>query len=176
MKSQQPEIALADKRLAAACGLFCGACTFFIGSTEEPERLKTLSERFKRKPEEMTCYGCRSDKRTFYCENNCKMTKCTTEKGLDFCGECPEYPCQELKAFQSQMPHRLELWQAHQRIKEAGYETWYKEMVEHYSCSKCHTINSAYDIQCRKCETEPSCDYVMEHRTEIESQLLRMKV
>ena len=60
------------------------------------------------------------------------MTKCSIKKGFDFCNECPEYPCTELKAFQAQMPHRNELWKSQERIKEVGYEQWYEEMIEHY--------------------------------------------
>ncbi len=174
MQNQQLNSATPDKKLAAACGLFCQSCTFFIGSTEEPERLQILSARFGRTVEEMTCYGCRSDKRSVYCDKYCKMTKCTSEKGIDFCGECSEYPCQELKTFQAQMPHRIELWEAHQRIREVGFKTWYTEMVAHYSCPKCHTINSAYDLKCRKCGAEPSCSYVRQHKDEVRRALGKM--
>lgn len=58
------------------------------------------------------------------------------------------------------MPHRIELWKSQERIKEVGYEKWYAEMIEHYSCTECHTLNSAYDIACRKCGRTPSCNYV----------------
>jgi hypothetical protein len=164
----------ADKSLAAACGLFCPSCTFYIGSTEDPRRLQALAERFKRTVDDLTCFGCRSDKRSIFCENYCKMTKCAAQKGIDFCGQCPEYPCADLKAFQSLMPHRIELWDSHQRINDAGWETWFLEMVEHYSCPRCHTVNSAYDIACRKCGTEPGNEYVEQHETEIVKVLGKM--
>ncbi|HEY9124052.1 MAG TPA: hypothetical protein PK252_04000 [Bacteroidales bacterium] len=32
-------------QVAAGCGLHCGACSLYIGSTEAPERLRILSER-----------------------------------------------------------------------------------------------------------------------------------
>ena len=31
-----------DKKLAAVCGLYCEACSWFIATTEDPERLKRL--------------------------------------------------------------------------------------------------------------------------------------
>jgi hypothetical protein len=153
-----------DKRLAAVCGLFCPACTLFIGTKEDPERLKTLAMRLQLPVEELECHGCRSEKRGFFCRDYCTMTKCTSERGIDFCGECPEYPCAELKAFQVQMPHRIELWKSQERIKDVGYKKWYAEMIEHYSCPECHTLNSAYDMVCRKCGTTPSCSYVNFHK------------
>jgi hypothetical protein len=74
------------------------------------------------------------------------MAKCAAAKGVDFCGECAKYPCGDLRAFQAEMPHRIELWKSQARIKEAGYEKWYAEMIEHYSCQKCGTLNSTYDL------------------------------
>jgi ribosomal protein L40E len=103
------------------------------------------------------------------------MTKCAAAKGLDFCGECEEYPCKELKAFQAEMPHRIELWKSQARIKEVGYEKWYGEMIEHYSCPACRALNSAYDITCRKCGTTPSCAYVRLHKDEIMKHLSKLR-
>ena len=166
MKSDRPSV-LPDKKLAAVCGLFCPACTIYIASTEDPARLKALAERFGVPEAEMECHGCRSDKRGLYCNRFCKMTRCAGEKGLDFCGQCREYPCVELKTFQSQMPHRIELWESQQRIAEAGFRTWYGEMVAHYSCPECGTINSAYDERCRECRATPSCNFARLHEKEV---------
>lgn len=160
-----------DKKLAAVCGLFCPACSLFIGTKEDPKRLQVLSQRMQRSVEELHCDGCRSERRCFYCESDCKMAQCAAAKGVDFCGACPEYPCQDLKAFQAERPHRIELWKSQERIKEVGYEKWVAEMIEHYSCSKCRTINSAYDLKCRRCGEAPSCGYVSRHQKEIEEFL-----
>jgi predicted RNA-binding Zn-ribbon protein involved in translation (DUF1610 family) len=99
------------------------------------------------------------------------MVDCAQEKGIDFCVECDEYPCDELKEFKEKRPHRIELWEAQERIKEKGYAQWYGEMTEHYGCPRCGTINSAYDLKCRKCGEEPSCGYVGRHKKEILSYL-----
>lgn len=95
------------------------------------------------------------------------MASCAAEKGIDFCGECTEYPCEDLKLFQAQAPHRMELWKNLERIKEAGYEKWYLEMMEHYSCPECSTLNSAYDTACWKCGATPGYAYVSLHKDEI---------
>lgn len=160
-----------DKQLAAVCGLFCPACTIYIGTRDDPERLTMIAARVQKPVEELHCDGCRSEKRCFYCRERCKMEKCSSERGVDFCGECREYPCEDLRAFQVEMPHRIELWKSQERIKEAGYEKWYMEMIEHYSCPECHTLNSAYDLKCRNCGREPSCDYVRKHKLPIEQYL-----
>jgi hypothetical protein len=172
MEMAEESLCIPDKRLAAVCGLFCPACTVFIGTKEDPERLKGIAERLHRSVEELQCNGCRTEKRCYYCES-CKTTKCAAEKGVTFCGQCTEYPCEELKAFQAEMPHRIELWKSQKRIKEVGHEKWYAEMIEHYSCPKCRTLNSAYDLACRKCGATPSCTYVGLHKDEIVKQLVK---
>jgi len=162
-----------DKNLAAVCGLYCEACTLFIAAKEDPERLKRLAAQFQISEEATKCYGCRSDKRLPYCQK-CKMFACAAEKGIDFCSECTDYPCNDLKLFQSERPHRIELWDNLERIKAIGYQQWLKEIRKHYTCPQCSTINSAYDLKCRKCGEEPSCDYVEKHKQEIEQVLANM--
>ncbi len=175
MKRTNESLCIPDKGLAAVCGLFCPACHVFIGTTEDPERLKGIAGRLQRPVEEMKCYGCRAEKRCFYCSENCKMTKCAAEKGIDFCVQCNEYPCEELRVFQAELPHRIELWKSQERIKEAGFEKWYIEMIEHYSCPECGTLNSAYDMACRKCGATPGCTYVSLHKDAIIQQLAGRK-
>lgn len=155
-----------DKKLAAVCGLFCPSCTLYIASSEDPERLQRLAQRLNQSPEEARCEGCRSQKRTGYCES-CKMSACAVEKGIEFCGECDEYPCEEMKRFQELYAHRIELWESQERIRSAGFERWYEEMSTRFSCPECGAINSAYDVQCRQCQNEPSCEYVKVNKEEI---------
>jgi hypothetical protein len=159
-----------DKKIAAVCGLYCEACSLFIATTEDPARLKGLAARFQLSEEAIKCYGCRSAKRGPYCEN-CKMFTCAAERGIDFCSECEEYPCDDLKQFQSARPHRIELWADLERIKSIGYRQWLKEIRENYACPRCQIINSAYDLKCRKCSEEPSCNYVAKHKQAIEQYL-----
>ena len=167
MKKRHESTNTPEKTLAAVCGLFCPSCTMYIGTHEDPARLQWMAERFGRPVEELACHGCRSDKRAFYCEEFCTFRSCAAEKGIDFCGECDEYPCGPLKAFQAEMPHRNELWNDHQRIREVGFERWFREKLDRYACPECQTLNSAYDITCRSCGATPSCAYVDAHQESI---------
>jgi hypothetical protein len=99
------------------------------------------------------------------------MSACAAERHINFCIECEEYPCNELKQFQSAMPHRIELLTNLERIKSVGYQQWLKEIREHYTCPQCQSINSTYDSKCRKCGQEPSCNYVAKHKQAIEQYL-----
>jgi hypothetical protein len=164
-----------DKRLAAVCGLFCPSCSAFIGTNEDPARLEAMAKRMGRSVEDLTCRGCRSQKRSFFCETLCVMHGCAAKKGIDFCGECAEYPCEELKKFQAQMPHRAELWGSLERIREVGYEQWFAEKAAHHSCPACGVINAVYDVKCRSCGAEPSSAYFDLHRDLILRHLEKTK-
>lgn len=170
MKKEEKRSEKSDKKYAAVCGLYCEACSWFIATTEDPARLKNMAAQMNFREEDCRCHGCRSDKRLFYCAN-CKMSACAAGKGIDFCSECDEYPCDDLRRFQAALPHRIELWNNLNRIKAVGYKQWLAEIRGNYNCPQCKTINSAYDLQCRKCGEEPSCNYVAKHRQEIEEFL-----
>ncbi|MFW9988566.1 MAG: DUF3795 domain-containing protein [Candidatus Odinarchaeota archaeon] len=154
------------KKHAAICGLYCPACTIFIGTQEDPKRLEMLANQFDISVEEMKCYGCRSEKRIPYCDT-CKLYPCAQKKGIDFCGMCEDYPCDNLKEFQAGAAHRFELWNAQDQIAKEGYEIWMENMKNYYSCSQCGTINSAYDAKCRSCGHKPSNQYIKIHGNKI---------
>jgi len=84
MSMQGKNLKVPDKRLAAVCGLFCPACTVFIGTREDPQRLRTIAERVQKPLEELHCDGCRSGERCFYCRERCKMGTCAQGEGVDF--------------------------------------------------------------------------------------------
>jgi len=87
--------------------------------------------------EELTCYGCRAEKRGFYCDKHCRMTKCALRR-VSTSAENAGIPLYGIEGISAQMPIVLNSGMS-ARIREVGYEKWYAEMIEHYSCPKCHT-------------------------------------
>ena len=122
--------------------------------------------------EDAYCDGCRAERRTPYC-HACTFRTCAAERGLDFCGECSDFPCEQLGEFQRERPHRAELYGDLDRITEAGVEAWMTEVRRRYTCPECATLNSAYDLKCRKCGHEPASEYVAAHRDAIVEALSR---
>lgn len=159
-----------DKAMAAVCGLYCESCSLYIATKEDPARLQKIAARYGVSNEEAKCYGCRSSKRGPYC-SICTMADCAKDNGVDFCVECPKYPCDDIKAFQAERPHRAELWKDADRIKEIGYEAWVKEIRNNYTCPKCGIINSGYDLECRACGENPSCNFVANNTDVVEAFL-----
>ncbi len=170
MQSTKKKTLEPDKKLMAACGLFCPACIAYIATRETPENRERLAQLLEIPLEKLHCDGCRSDKRFTYCLT-CRLIACANQKGVDFCGACPDFPCADLKEFQAAKPHRLELWQDHKRIQEIGYEKWFAEKLEHYACPQCGTLNSAYHISCRECGATPGNAFVAAHKEAVSKHL-----
>jgi hypothetical protein len=151
------------------CGLYCEACPLFLGSTDDAALLESFCKRSGKSREEATCHGCRSDALSWHCRS-CKLKACAQEKGLAFCAHCPEFPCAKFRRFADgdledplvagKRPHRMEVMQDCQTIKEMGWQAWSLRMVVDYSCAACGTINSAYNVRCRKCGSVPGNAFV----------------
>lgn len=147
---------------AAVCGLYCKACALYVGAHDDPAMLRFLCERLGQTQEETYCDGCRTERRSKYCQT-CTLFACAAERGLDFCVECADYPCADLKTFQCERPHRADLFGDLARIAEIGPREWAGEMEQRYACPDCGTVNSAYHIKCRSCGRVPSNAFVAEH-------------
>jgi hypothetical protein len=172
MSSKKNKVPGPDKKLAAVCGLFCPACIVYIATRETLEKREKLSRTLDIPLEMLHCDGCRSEKRFTYCQT-CKLIVCAQKKGLDFCGSCVDFPCADLKEFQAGKQHRLELWQDQERIRAAGYEAWFAEMLERYACPQCGTLNSAYHLSCRACSAAPGNAFVAAHKENILKHLAK---
>lgn len=152
------------KDLVSVCGLFCKACTVYMATQENYEPvLHFLADKIGIPYEEIRCNGCRTETKTAYCKQ-CYMYKCATEKKIDFCYECNEFPCTEIKDFQTQMPHRVELFESLNRIKEIGHDKWYDEMSQYFSCPQCSAPNGWYDVKCRECSNIPGSQFAEKYQ------------
>lgn len=151
-------------RLVSTCGLYCGSCGIYLATQEnDTEKLLQYAIVLNQSFDETLCDGCRAERKSAHCSRICSFIKCTFEKGIEFCGTCQEFPCKELKDFQLRMPHRVEILESQNRLKEIGWKQWLIEMKEKFSCPQCNTVNSAYDLACRKCGNAPSCKFTLLH-------------
>jgi len=79
--------------------------------------------------EQASCQGCRNEKGTIPFLNMnepCSVYKCTEEKGIDFCYDCSDFPCDHLHPYAdkaSLLPHNTKVFNLC-LIKKMGLETW----------------------------------------------------
>jgi hypothetical protein len=71
------------------------------------------------------CTGCRQGSQT--CLPTCEIRTCFKEKGVDFCGDCTEFPC-DRSPFPGPFEQR---WvEMNKRIHEIGAESYYEEQLK----------------------------------------------
>lgn len=150
------------KDYQAYCGLHCESCSVYIASHFNRERLKAIAAKMNVTVEEMHCDGCRADIVSKHCRT-CEIKECAVAKGYDSCADCMEMPCNILKEFQCKMPHRAELFDSLEYLKENGIEEWETKMHEDYECDICGTMNSPYYIKCRVCGKVPANMFTHRH-------------
>jgi len=105
-------------RLVAPCGLYCGGCLAFTGGairnharalrdllgpnfSTYAERMAAMNPAFGQYQEfsglleflsQGSCKGCRDGGCLL---GDCGVRECAMKRKLDFCGLCPDFPCEE---------------------------------------------------------------------------------
>jgi hypothetical protein len=138
--------------LLTACGLYCGACYHYRALFYDDDRLRAEAVRRGRTPEGFICQGCRSD--VLYIHPGCaqcKIRACTDEKGISHCGECTEFPCDRIWAFQSDgRLHHIDVLIELVNLRKKGPEAWLAAQAEAWRCA-CGESYSWYEETCHRC-------------------------
>jgi hypothetical protein len=122
-------------QMTAPCGLDCFNCDLFLAheNAEAMARVKTMSETNKIPVEKLLCNGCRSQNGRIPViqafmgeEHRCAAYECSQGKGLKFCGDCDDFPCDNLHPYADragQVPHNYKVFNSC-LIKKMGLEKW----------------------------------------------------
>ncbi|OPY76996.1 MAG: hypothetical protein A4E64_01296 [Syntrophorhabdus sp. PtaU1.Bin058] len=128
------------RQMTSPCGLDCFNCPAFLANKDIDIR-KSISQRLNLPLEEARCEGCRNTKGTiaFLGDNlPCAVFQCTSEKGIAYCYECADFPCDHLHPYADQAntrPHNTKLFNLC-LIKKMGIEQWAKD--------KAHNVKRTY--------------------------------
>ncbi|SFG93519.1 Protein of unknown function [Desulfotomaculum arcticum] len=124
-----------DITLVAPCGTHCADCGAYkvkdAPSMREAvaKRLQNLQINWKGVP----CPGCRSvGGNCQFIDGICATYTCVTGRGLDFCFECPDFPCAKLNPaadWADVLPHNIKLFNLC-CIKEQGLANWLEKASE----------------------------------------------
>lgn len=116
------------KQMTPPCGLDCFNCPMYLA--KDDDQLKNaLAKRLNISPDRLVCNGCRNHKGMLPLLNMtkpCKVYECTEKKGIQFCFECNDFPCDYLQPIAdnaAQAPHNLKVYNLC-LIKKMGLETW----------------------------------------------------
>lgn len=88
--------------IVSKCGYRCDLCLAFEANFQGPADPQRMSEALAKyynctlAPEQIRpCRGCRDAKEPP--DEDCQVYPCVRAKGLDNCGQCPEFGCEKLK-------------------------------------------------------------------------------
>jgi hypothetical protein len=90
-----------ENQMIAVCGLLCNKCDIFQ-ATHNPGIAQKIADWFKKergvdvKSEDVRCAGCRGDRKKHWSPDCWILECCVDKKGLQFCYECKEFPCEKL--------------------------------------------------------------------------------
>jgi len=85
----------------APCGIDCAKCDIFA-ATDDPTIAQHISDWFKKEmnkdidPKDITCAGCREDRDKHWSPDCWILKCCVDDKGLQYCFQCGEFPCDKL--------------------------------------------------------------------------------
>ena len=83
------------------------------------------------------CFGCRSTEHNGCSIKGCFLLECTKDHGIDFCGECKEFPCKKTAGLFEEEVHKKWL-HGNQQIRDKGIEFFWENNSEnpHYKSHK----------------------------------------
>jgi hypothetical protein len=90
-----------DKEMIAVCGLECHKCDI-LQATSDPKVAQEIADWFKKernedmKLEGIRCLGCKGDRAKHWSPDCWILRCCVDQKGLEYCYECGEFPCEKL--------------------------------------------------------------------------------
>jgi hypothetical protein len=107
--------------MIAPCGLDCAHCEIYRAA-HNPETAERLAEAWRANgyPEAKAawfrCQGCHGERGVCW-SADCRLHACAvTERGLDYCSQCVDFPCGKLEIWAASAPHHAA---AYGRLEEA---------------------------------------------------------
>lgn len=121
-----------DITLVAPCGTYCGDCGAYRVK-DDPSLQEVIAERLQINWNGLPCPGCRPvGGNCQFIDGICATYACVTGRGLDFCFECPEFPCAKLNPAADRadvLPHNIKIFNLC-CIKEQGLAKWLEKQPE----------------------------------------------
>ena len=131
-----------NNNLAAPCGIYCGMCLQYLALKKGLLKEKGLK---------LGCKGCRiRNKNCTFIRRDCSKLR---KKEIEYCYECKDMPCNNLKRIDKIYIDRysLSLIKNLRRIEEIGVKSWLQEQKELYTCPECGGEICIHDEECYDC-------------------------
>ena len=133
---------ISELNLAGPCGFYCGTCRHYLARAKGLLKEKNLKH---------GCRGCRlQDKNCAFIKKGCALIR---KKEIEFCFECKDFPCANLKKLDQRhlRDDNIHMIDNLHRIKKIGAKQWLKEQEDKWSCQKCGGNICVMDRECYDC-------------------------
>ena len=120
--------------MTAPCGLDCFNCPMYMAGEDERLR-RSVAEKKEIAFEKAICRGCRNEGGAIAAldmTQPCKVYRCVSAKGIDFCCDCPDFPCDYLHPYAdmaSEVAHNTKVFNLC-LIRKMGLESWARSKAE----------------------------------------------
>ena len=122
------------RQMTSPCGLDCFNCPMHQASSDK--KLRQAISRKRGIPfEKASCRGCRNERgmiAAFDMTEPCRVYRCIESKGIDFCCDCSDFPCDYLHPYADmalEVAHNTKVFNLC-LIKRMGLEAWARTKAE----------------------------------------------
>lgn len=120
------------EKMTGPCGIACFNCAAYLANTDKEIRAR-VAKQLNIKPDDVECQGCRSNGgKCGVMPTKCRVYPCAESKGVKFCCDCPDFPCDLLQPVcdkADSLPHNTKVFNLC-LIKKMGVERWAKEKAK----------------------------------------------
>lgn len=132
-----------EKELVAPCGMNCAICSSYLAFKND----------LKNKGVQMPyCIGCRPrDKKCAFLKKRCSLLM---NKKIEFCYECDEFPCNNLKKIDKRYRsnYHMSMIENLENLKESGISKFLEKEQKKWKCSKCGKLICCHNGICFNCQ------------------------
>ena len=128
--------------LVAPCGMNCGICSAYLAAEYDLKK-QGINKGY--------CAGCRPrGKNCAFMKKNCELL---SEGKVQFCFECPDFPCPHLEHLDKRYRtnYHMSMIENLTFIKEKGMEKFLKKEEKKWKCPECGGVISCHGGLCFKC-------------------------
>lgn len=141
MKTTEPNN-LQELALIGPCGFYCGTCRHYLARAKGLLKEKNLKD---------GCKGCRAQNKTcVWVKKDCTLLR---NQHVDFCFECNDFPCENLKKLDKRHIENDNISPINNllEIKKMGAKQWLIQEKKKWACPECGGNFCGTDKQCYDC-------------------------
>jgi hypothetical protein len=132
-----------ERQLIAPCGMYCGVCSAYLAYAHQTPRVRGKIT---------YCAGCRPrNKQCSFLKKRCARLG---DEAVEYCFECPSYPCENLKSVDASYRDKYGMSPLEnlEIIHTQGEGALLDALSERYSCKKCGELRSIHSGKCYVCD------------------------